>query len=144
MKLKSPVFEDGSYIPEKYSCKGDDINPPLYFEDIPEGTKTLAMIMDDPDAPGGTFVHWVVWNIPCVNGIEENTVPEGAKAGKNNFGRMVYGGPCPPSGTHRYYFKIYALDTELELNEGASKEELEKAMEDHVIGQATLMGRFSK
>lgn len=144
MKITSHAFEHEGYIPEKYSCKGDDINPPLNIEELPEGTKTLAMIMDDPDAPGGTFVHWVIWNIPCINQIEENSVPQGAKEGKNNFGKAGYGGPCPPSGTHRYYFKLYALDTELELNQGALKEDLEQAMEGHIIEQATLMGNFSK
>ncbi|MFW6013969.1 MAG: YbhB/YbcL family Raf kinase inhibitor-like protein [Nanoarchaeota archaeon] len=144
MKLTSPVFENEGNIPEKYSCKGDDINPPLNIDDIPGGTKSFAMIMDDPDAPGGTFVHWVIWNIPCVNEIGENSVPEGAKEGNNNFGKIGYGGPCPPSGTHRYYFKLYALDTELGLGEGASKRELEVAMDGHIIGQVTLMGKFSK
>lgn len=142
LKLLSPAFEDGGIIPERYTCEGEDINPPLRIEDIPEGTKTLCLIMDDPDAPVGTFVHWVVWNIEAMDEIKENSVP--GKQGSNNFGKNDYGGPCPPSGEHRYFFKLYALDTELNLVEGSTKEDLKRAMEKHIIEQATLMGRFSR
>ncbi|MGM5482081.1 MAG: YbhB/YbcL family Raf kinase inhibitor-like protein [Nanobdellota archaeon] len=142
LKLTSAVFEDGGVIPEKYSCEGEDINPPLNIKDIPENTKTLALIMDDPDAPMGTFVHWVVWDIEPTDEIKEDSIP--GKEGINNFGRNHYGGPCPPSGEHRYFFKLYALDTELNLVSETTKEDLKRAMEKHIIEQATLMGKFSR
>lgn len=142
LKLMSPVFEDGEVIPEKYTCEGEDKNPPLKIEEIPEGTKTLALIVDDPDAPVGTFVHWVVWNIEPAEEIAEDSVP--GQQGENNFGKVQYGGPCPPSGEHRYFFKLYALDAELELPQGSTKDDLKRAMEKHIIEQATLMGRFSR
>lgn len=142
LKLMSPVFEDGEVIPEKYTCEGEDKNPPLKIAEIPEGTKTLALIVDDPDAPVGTFVHWVVWNIEPAEEIKEDSVP--GQQGENNFGKVQYGGPCPPSGEHRYFFKLYALDAELELPQGSTKDDLKRAMEKHIIEQATLMGRFSR
>jgi len=142
MKITSPDFENNGHIPPKFTCQGEDINPPLLIDGIPEGTKTLALIVDDPDAPMGTWIHWVVFNIPVVSKIEENTIP--GKQGSNDFGRKDYGGPCPPSGTHRYFFKIYALDSKLNLEEGTSKQELEKGMQGHILDSAELIGLYKK
>jgi Raf kinase inhibitor-like YbhB/YbcL family protein len=142
MKLTSPEFKDNSNIPSKFTCEGEDINPALVIENIPQGTKSLALIVDDPDAPAKTWVHWVVFDIPPVNRIEENSVP--GKQGINDFGRLDWGGPCPPSGTHRYFFKIYALDTMLALKEGAGKKALERDMEGHILGRAELIGLYKK
>jgi len=142
MKITSSDFENNGHIPPKFTCQGEDINPPLLIDGIPEGTKTLALIVDDPDAPMGTWIHWVVFNIPVVSKIEENTIP--GKQGSNDFGRKDYGGPCPPSGTHRYFFKIYALDSKLNLEEGTSKQELEKGMQGHILDNAELIGLYKK
>ncbi len=145
MNLTSPEFKHNGFIPSKFTCEGLDISPTLVIEGIPEGTKSLALIMDDPDAPMGTWVHWVVYDIPpAINRLtlEKNSIP--GKQGKNNFGRINYGGPCPPSGTHRYFFKIYALDIALNLKEGISKGALEKAMEGHILGRAELIGLYKK
>ena len=145
LKLTSSAFQHNGAIPDKYTCKGEDVNPPLAIENIPNGTKSLVLIVDDPDAPMGTWVHWVVWNIaPSTSDIAENSVPAGAVLGSNDFGRLDYGGPCPPSGTHRYFFKLYALDMMLELEEGATKGEVEQTMEGHVLAQTSLMGTYSK
>lgn len=145
MKITSKAFGHMKPIPPKYTCKGEDINPPLEFDNPPEGTVSLVMIMDDPDAPMGTWDHWILWNIdPKATGIAEATVPKGALQGKNTWGRNDYGGPCPPSGTHRYFFKLYALDCKLQLAEGTIKGRLEKAMEGHILGEAELVGLFSK
>ena len=131
MKLTSSVFKHKEKIPTKYTCDGDDVSPPLKIEEAPEGTKSFALIVDDPDAPVGTWVHWVVWNIPAdTKDIAENTAP--GTEGLNDFGKTPYGGPCPPSGTHRYFFKLYALDTELDLTD-AKKKDLEKAMDGHIL-----------
>lgn len=142
MKLKSPEFENNGFIPKKFTCQGEDINPALIIEGIPEGTKSLILIVDDPDAPMGTWVHWVLYNVPVVSSIEEDSVP--GDQGITDFGTNGYGGPCPPSGTHRYFFKIYALDTELDLKQGPRKKDLEKAMKDHILGKAELIGRYKK
>ena len=142
MKLTSPEFKNNGFIPKKFTCQGDDVNPPLIIESIPEETKALALIVDDPDAPVGTWVHWVIYNMPVVSGIEEDSIP--GKQAMNDFGRKDYGGPCPPSGTHRYFFKIYALDTELDLQEGSRKKELEKAMQGHILDKAELIGLYKK
>jgi Raf kinase inhibitor-like YbhB/YbcL family protein len=142
MKLTSPEFGHNQSIPAKFTCQGDDINPALVIEDIPEGTKSLALIVDDPDAPMGTWVHWVVYDIPVSSGIEADSVP--GKQGRNDFRRLDYGGPCPPSGTHRYFFKIYALDRELGLAEGISKKDLEKAMQGHILDKVELIGLYKK
>ncbi len=144
IKITSPAFKNGDFIPQKYTCKGEDINPPLEFTNIPDAAKSLVLIMDDPDAPMGTWQHWLVWNIsPEIKKIEENSVPKGAVLGRNDFGRLKYGGPCPPSGTHRYFFRLYALDVKLNLKEGATRKELDNAMGGHIIDSATLMGKFS-
>lgn len=142
MKIRSPEFKHNGFIPAKFTCQGDDVNPPLVIESIPEGAKTLVLIVDDPDAPMGTWVHWVLVNMPVTGKIEENSII--GKQGLNDFGRKDYGGPCPPSGTHRYFFKIYALDSELNLGEDAGKPDVEKAMEGHMLDKAELIGLYKK
>lgn len=144
MKIASSAFENQQKIPLKYTCLEDGINPPLEFSDVPKNAKSLALIMDDPDAPMGTFVHWVVFDIPAVTtGIAENSKPAGTE-GKNGAGETGYFGPCPPSGTHRYFFKLYALDSLLGLDTHADKKAIENAMEGHIVAQAELIGVFSK
>jgi len=142
MKITSPEFQNNQLMPSKFTCEGEDINPTLVISDIPDGTKSLALIMDDPDAPMGTWVHWVVFDIPVTSKIEENSIP--GKQGNNTAGRKQYHGPCPPSGTHRYFFKIYALDTMLNLNEGITKAQLEKAMQGHILDKAELIGLYKR
>lgn len=142
MKLTSSEFENNKSIPKKFTCQGDDINPALVIENIPQGAKSLALIVDDPDAPMGTWIHWVVYDIPVVSRIEENSIP--GKQGVNSARHKNYHGPCPPSGTHRYFFKIYALDTMLGLKEGITVKELEKAMEGHMLDKAELVGLYKK
>ena len=150
IKIKSPAFVPGGKIPGKYTCDGMDISPPLAWTSGPEGTKTFALICDDPDAPMGTWVHWVLFNLPAdIIELRENVPPErelesGAKQGMNDFRKIGYGGPCPPGGTHRYYFKLYALDTEINLEAGATKSELLKAMEGHILAEGQLMGRYER
>lgn len=142
MKLGSTEFQHNQSIPKKFTCEGEDVNPTLIIEDLPQEAKSLALIMDDPDAPIGTWVHWVVFDIPIINRIEENSIP--GKQGINNAGHKNYHGPCPPSGTHRYFFKIYALDTLLNLKEGISKGALEKAMQDHILAKTELIGLYKR
>ena len=142
MKLLSPVFNNEEMIPKKYTCLGEDINPPLKIEDLPPETKTLALVVEDPDAPSGLFVHWVVYNIPITEKIKENSIP--GLQGQNDFQRNSWGGPCPPSGSHRYFFKLFALDSVLDLKEGISKETLIDAMTGHIIVQTELMGYVRK
>ena len=150
MKVTSPAFASEGMIPSKYTCDGDDVSPALTWEGIPEGTKSIALINDDPDAPRGTWVHWVLFNIPAnVSELAEDVPPDkklanGAKHGMNDFRKYGYGGPCPPSGTHRYYFKVYALDAELALEPGITKAELEKAMKGHILAQGQLMGKYKR
>jgi Raf kinase inhibitor-like YbhB/YbcL family protein len=145
MKISSPAFENNSKIPEKYTCDGENINPPLKIEGVPKEAKSLVLSVDDPDAPMGTFLHWLVWNIPPeTNFIEENSLPEGAVQGKNDFGKENYGGPCPPFGTHRYFFKLYALDKILNLPTGSNLKEVEKEMEGHILDKAQLIGLYQK
>jgi Raf kinase inhibitor-like YbhB/YbcL family protein len=144
MKLSSKVFENGK-IPLRYTCDGENINPLLEISQIPENAKTLALIVDDPDAPTKVWVHWVVWNISTkMNVIAENSVPLGAIQGINDMGKEGYNGPCPPSGTHRYFFKLYALDDFLDLPAGSTKEKVEKAMQDHIVDKTELIGSYSK
>ena len=142
MELKSSEFKDNQFIPAKFSCEGKDINPALIIGDIPQEAKSLALIIDDPDAPMGTWVHWVVFDIPPVSRIEENSIP--GRQGVNSAGGRNYHGPCPPFGVHHYFFKIYALDTVLNLKEGISKEQLEKAMQGHILANAQLVGLYKK
>jgi Raf kinase inhibitor-like YbhB/YbcL family protein len=142
MEITSPEFKHNGFIPKKFTCQGADINPALIIEGIPQEAQSLALIVDDPDAPRGTWVHWVVYDIPVVNRIAENSIP--GKQGANDSGNPGYGGPCPPSGTHRYFFKIYALDRTLNLNSGVNKRELEKAMQGGILAQAELIGLYKK
>lgn len=144
LMLSSPAFADKENIPETYTCDGRNVNPPLHIDGIPEKSKSLALMVDDPDAPAGMWVHWLVWNInPHTHEIAENTVPREAVLGKNDWHRNSYGGPCPPSGTHRYVFKLYALDAPLDLAGSATKSDLEEAMEGHILDQAQLVGVYS-
>ena len=144
MKITSSAFQEGANIPSKFTCDGADTSPPLQIADIPSQAKSLALIVDDPDAPGGLFTHWMVWNIPPqTSAVGEGSAPKGVR-GTNDFGKSGYGGPCPPSGTHRYYFKIFALDRELDLPSGAKRGQVDAAMKGHVVAQGELMGRYSR
>ncbi|MFC1647680.1 YbhB/YbcL family Raf kinase inhibitor-like protein [Patescibacteria group bacterium] len=144
MKISSSAFENEGEIPSKYTCDGENVNPSLDFADVPEGTKTLALIVDDPDAPVGIWVHWLVWNIdPNTTKINENSLPKGASEGTSSFGSVGYGGPCPPSGTHRYQFKLFALDTEIDMESSNDKAALESRMEGHIIDKVMYMGKYT-
>ena len=140
LRLSSPAFNPNDKIPVKYTCTGDNVNPPLDIRGIPAEAKTLTLIVDDPDAPMGTWIHWVVYNIPPVNFITEKSVP--GKQALNSFGKFNYGGPCPPSGTHRYFFRLYALDTELKPSPKWTQADVLKAMEGHVLAETELVGVF--
>lgn len=142
MILRTTAFDEKGFIPARYTCEGDDVNPPLEITGIPHGTRTLALIMDDPDAPGGVFDHWLVRNMPPHEPIAEGRMP--GITGTTSFGKTGYGGPCPPSGTHRYFFTVYALDIELELPAGSGKAALMQAIEDHILASASLMGLYKK
>lgn len=153
LELKSDAFVSGQSIPAKYACTGKNISPSLTWNEPPAGTQSFALIMDDPDAPMGTWVHWVLYNIPADRrSLEENLPVTGKNAantnnifvGKNSSGNIGYDGPCPPSGTHRYYFKLYALDSQISMLPGATKEEVLREMKGHVLAQGELMGTFSK
>ncbi len=149
-KITSPAFANGAAIPSDYSCKGRDISPALTWTEPPAATKSFAIIMDDPDAPMGTWVHWVIFNIPAsAHGMKEGVptdsqLSDGSLQGKTSAGSSGYHGPCPPSGTHRYFFKLYALDTMLDLPASANKKDLLAAMEGHILANAELMGTFSR
>ena len=144
MKLMSSAFTEGGAIPDKYSCKGENVSPPFTIEGVPEKAQTLALIMDDPDAPVGTFDHWLVWNVPAATTEwPEHSLPVGVVQGNNGRGEASYTGPCPPSGTHHYHFKLYALDAPLDLKAGAGKAELEQAMQGHTVDQTELIGTFA-
>jgi Raf kinase inhibitor-like YbhB/YbcL family protein len=149
MKLTSPSFTEGGKIPSKFSCEGENINPELHIADVPAAAKTLALIMDDPDVPEFVrkekmYDHWVVFNLPpTITRIPENSQPPGI-AGMSTSRTLAYVGPCPPDREHRYFFKLYALDSELALQQGASKADVEKAMQGHILDQAQLMGRYDK
>ncbi len=150
LQLTSPAFQHAEMIPDRYTCRGQDVSPAVKWSGAPALTMSFALIFDDPDAPMGTWVHWVVYNLPA----EQDSLPEGVPVeqqlpggglqGTNSWGRLGYGGPCPPSGTHRYFFRLYALDTRLELAPGATKSQVVKAMEGHVLEQSELMGRYQK
>ncbi len=146
--ITSSAFKEGQMIPAKYTCDGLDVSPPLKWEQFLQGTKSFAIIMDDPDAPMGTWVHWVVWNIPAeVNSLaagEGTPLPKGSKQGVTSAGTNGYHGPCPPSGTHRYYFKIYTLDITLDLPESSKKQDLLEAMKGHIIAEGSLMGKYQR
>lgn len=150
MEILSSAFKPGESIPSIYTCDNIDVSPELTWSGVPSGTKSFALICDDPDAPSGTYVHWVLFNLPAdVRELSENIskndiLPNGTRQGKNDFGKIGYGGPCPPGGTHRYYFKLYALDTVLNEKPGITKKELVKAIETHVLEEAQLMGRYKR
>ena len=150
LQITSSAFSDGAMIPNRYTCDGPDVSPDLSWSGVPDGSRSLALICDDPDAPVGTWVHWVLFNIPAVEtGLPAEIVPEadlhnGAKHGTNDFRRLGYGGPCPPGGTHRYFFKLYALDSILSLESGATKAQVEKAMEGHILAEGQLMGKYKR
>jgi len=142
MEISCPLFDIGEKIPEKYTCDGKDVNPPLEIKDIPQNTKSLALIVDDPDAPSGTFTHWVVYNIPPKGRIEEDSKP--GVQGVNDFHKNIYQGPCPPSGDHRYYFKLYALDDMLDIKGGEQREKVISEMQEHILESCNTMGQYSK
>lgn len=145
MELRSPKFRNGNQIPPQYTCDGIDINPPLTITGVPDGAKSLALIVDDPDAPMGTWVHWLIWNIPPdINMIKEDFVANGVVEGVTSFGKTGWGGPCPPGGVHRYYFRLFALDTMLDLPITAGRTQLEKAMQGHIIKQTELLGTYER
>jgi Raf kinase inhibitor-like YbhB/YbcL family protein len=150
IKVMSTAFSEGEMIPKQYTCDGKDISPPLSWSGVPEGAKSIALICDDPDAPMGTWVHWVLLNLPPkTEGLAEGVaaskrLENGATHGRNDFQNFGYGGPCPPGGTHRYYFKVYALDTLLDLAPGVTKADLVKAMKGHILAEGQLMGRYKR
>lgn len=143
--ITSAAFANASSIPPQYTCDGADVSPPLSIAGVPREARSLALIVDDPDAPGGTWVHWLLWNVdPKPSAIGEASVPSGATQGRNDFGRNTYGGPCPPSGTHRYFFKVYALDRMLDLKAGSGKADLERAMQGHVLSEGAILGLYKR
>lgn len=145
LTITSLSFSHEAAIPQRFTCDGVDMSPPLSWQHMPDGTRTFALICDDPDAPMGTWVHWVAFNIPATStGFLEGKVPEGTILGVNSWGKHGYGGPCPPGGTHRYFFKLYALDTKLQLTPETSAAQLEQAMEGHILGKTKLMGKYSR
>lgn len=151
LNLKSKAFDNKGYIPQKYTCEGEDISPPLEWTNVPSKVKSFALICEDPDAPMGNWVHWVIFNIPAnITNLEEGVLPKGLLSkgiicGLNDFGKIGYGGPCPPLGpAHRYFFKLYALDTFLPLKEGILKQQALSAMDGHIIAQTELIGLFSR
>lgn len=147
MKLKSAAFKNEELIPIKYTCNGEDISPPLSWSDVPDNAQSLVLICDDPDAPMGTWDHWILFNLPpSTSGLEENVseFPENTRFGRNSWNRNDYGGPCPPDREHRYFFKLYALDRTLNLTNGTTKQALLGAMKNHVLAEATLLGRYNQ
>jgi Raf kinase inhibitor-like YbhB/YbcL family protein len=144
ISITSPSFQAGGDIPAKFTCNGTNVSPELQISGVPNEAKSLVLIVDDPDAPRGLFTHWIVWNIdPKTTQVAENNAPAGAVQGTSDFGKRNYGGPCPPSGTHRYFFKVFALDTKLDLKPSARRAELDAAVRSHVLAQGELMGRYS-
>ena len=144
ISITSPFFHAGGDIPAKFTCNGTNVSPELQISSVPNEAKSLVLIVDDPDAPRGLFTHWIVWNVDSkTTRVAENSSPTAGVQGINDFGKRNYGGPCPPSGTHRYFFKIFALDTKLELKPGARRAELDAAMRGHTLAQGELMGRYS-
>jgi Raf kinase inhibitor-like YbhB/YbcL family protein len=150
IKVTSSAFQEGGMIPPKYTCDGEDVSPPLEWDGIPDEAQSIALISDDPDAPMGTWVHWVLYNLPAdARGLEEGipaneVLTNGAKQGTTDFGRVGYGGPCPPGGTHRYFFKVYALDAQVEPAPAATKEQLLKAIQGHILAEGQLMGKYKR
>lgn len=145
MKIESTAFKDNKLIPPKYTCDGDNVNPPLVISDVPENAKSLALVVDDPDAPRGTWVHWTVWNIsPNIKEIPENSCPQNSVEGMTDSGRSGYSGPCPPSGTHRYFFKLFALNITLDLDTSVEAADIEKKIEDKILAKAQLVGLYRR
>ncbi len=145
MKLISPDFSDGGNIPERFTCDGEDISPTLKIEGVPKAARSLVLIVDDPDAPVGTFTHWLMWNLrPDATEIAASSPLSDAVQGVNDFGRSKYGGPCPPSGVHRYYFKLHALDTTLQLPAKSKRKVVDAAIKGHIISEVALMGRYAR
>jgi len=150
MDLFSSAFKQGDFIPRKYTCDDADVSPPLFWEKVPDGTASFALISDDPDAPMGTWIHWVLFNLPAsLRSLPENVpkdreLPDGSMQGITDFRRPGYGGPCPPGGTHRYFFKLYALDTMLNLEPGSTKTSVVMAMQGHILDQCKLMGKYRR
>jgi Raf kinase inhibitor-like YbhB/YbcL family protein len=145
LQITSQAFHANGMIPSEYTCDGANGNPPLSIRNVPASARSLALIVDDPDAPGGTWVHWVLWNMGTdTTEIPATSVPGGALQGTNDFGKQNYGGPCPPSGTHRYFFKLYALDISPPLKPGATKEQLEEGMKGHILEKAELVGLYRR
>jgi len=150
-ELTSTAFPPGGSIPRRHTCDGDDVSPPLAWKDVPPGTKSLALVCDDPDAPAGTWVHWVVWAVPAsASGLPEGvppsaTLPDGSRQGRNDFKRTGWGGPCPPrGGPHRYFFRLSAVDRTIDLPAGATRAELDRTLEGHTLGRTELMGRYAR
>lgn len=149
LELSSPVIRNQT-IPQHYTCDGDNVSPPLSWGEVPAGTRSLALIADDPDAPGGVFTHWVIYNIPPQTRElpedvrRDETLPNGTRQGINDFGRIGYGGPCPPGGTHRYFFRLFALDRLLDLPPGVSKEQLLQAIDGHILADAGIVGNYTR
>jgi hypothetical protein len=150
MKITSPAFAPNGLIPTQHTCDGQDLSPPLAWHDVPETAQSLALVCDDPDAPQGTFVHWVLYNLPAdlaalpEGAFQRPTFEQAGLQGKNDFGKTGYGGPCPPGGTHRYYFTLYALDQPLPLGAGATKSQVLQAIAGHVLAETQLMGRYRR
>lgn len=145
MKITSQAFKNGEKIPNQYTLYGENRVPPIHFEEVPEKARSLALVVDDPDAPDHTFTHWVLFNIdPKLTDIRENSVPVMATQGRNDFGEVEYDGPKPPSGEHRYFFKAFALDTVLAASRGSKREAVEREMKDHILDTATLMGKYAR
>ena len=145
MEIESPVFKNNKLIPSKYTCDGENVNPPLLIGDVPENAKSLVLIVDDPDASRGAFVHWTVWNIdPHIEEIKENSHPLNAVEGRTDFGRPGYGGPCPPSGTHRYFFKLFALSTTLDIDISTEAADLEREIEDNILAKTQFVGLYRR
>ena len=145
MNLSSPDFSEGGNIPERFTCEGKDMSPTLKIDGVPSEAKSLVVIVDDHDAPAGNFTHWLMWNVaPDLTEIVANRLPSQVVQGVNDFGKSKYSGPCPPSGIHRYYFKLYALDTKLTLPPTSKRKVVDSAIKGHVIAEATLMGKYAK
>lgn len=142
MEVTSPSFLDGQMIPKKFTCQGEDINPALFIKELPKAAKSLVLVVDDPDAPGGVWYHWIVYNIPLIEEISENSIP-GVEI-KNSFQKKGYGGPCPPTGTHRYFFKVYALEKKLDLKKDSNYEDLKEAMKEYILSEAQIIGLYKK
>lgn len=145
MKISSPDFNEGASIPSRFTCDGANVNPTLQVSGVPSAAKSLVLIVDDPDAPAGTWTHWLIWNLKAdLTEIPAHSVPAGAVQGVNDFGKSNYGGPCPPSGTHRYFFHLYALDSVLELPAHSNRKALDQAMRGHIVGEGKYMGRYAR